>query len=83
MLHGLPHTFGDLRVIAHLTRGAGWPRGGWLLAALPDLARRNLLSEGYEVTEDRDGRIIVEPPVLLAGDCMGEERRAEGRFQWT
>lgn len=64
MLHELPRSFDDLSIVAHLTRGAGWPRGGWLVTALPEGARRELVSEGYEVTEDRDGRIIVEPPAV-------------------
>jgi DNA-binding CsgD family transcriptional regulator/GGDEF domain-containing protein len=49
-------------VIKRLRKGAGWPRGGWLLSELPSSARRRLAAEGYEIMEDRAGRIIVEPP---------------------
>jgi hypothetical protein len=65
VLHGIPQTLAGARVIAHLTRGVGWPQGGWLLAdGLSDSVRRTLLAEGYDIMEDPEGRVIVEPPAV-------------------
>jgi len=60
----LPEALRHARVVAHLARGVGWPRGGWLLAGLSDTARRTLVADGYDIMEDVYGRVIVEPPAV-------------------
>ncbi len=63
MLSSVPEILRHAPIVMHLARGAGWPRGGWVLAAAVSLSlRRELSSAGYEIMEDSSGRLIVEPP---------------------
>lgn len=68
------HLSRNARVITQLARGVGWPRGGWLLAGISDVVRRQLVAEGYDVMEDREGRVIVEPPPTAVVGCRVSTR---------
>ena len=63
VLENVPEILRHAPVVMHLARGAGWPRGAWVLGAAASLSlRRELRTAGYEIMEDTYGRLIVEPP---------------------